>query len=132
MRMPFWALDDIRGDQLVLSPMLSAPIIHRQDWRSGACMIRSLKPVGHVDEECSDPPVSRPEMDGRNATLSARAKEVFDVINVGWLSAQEFPPDHLGNPNGSEVDLLPRISGTKIRMVVDQQMKGITTAFPIP
>ena len=82
---------------------------------------------GHIENDWS---VSQ------GKSLFERPDEVFDVIDDGWLSAQKFQPDPVGNPNRWEVDLHPRIIGTsnetKLRIIVDQQTKVITTAFPIP
>lgn len=82
---------------------------------------------GHIENDWS---VSQ------GKSLFERPDEVFDVIDDGWMSAQKFQPDPVGNPNRWEVDLHPRIIGTsnetKLRIIVDQQTKVITTAFPIP
>lgn len=82
---------------------------------------------GHIENDWS---VSQ------GKSLFERPDEVFDVIDDGWLSAQKIQPDPVGNPNRWEVDFHPRIIGTsnetKLRIIVDQQTKVITTAFPIP
>lgn len=108
----------------IFTSLRSGLIYERMDFNEGHRINHILK--GHTDNDWSV---------GEGKSLFANPDEVFDLIDDGWLSVNKLQPNPVGNPSRWEVDFHPRIIGsnneTKLRLIVDQQTKIITTAFPI-